>query len=240
MRWVTGWVLVAMSLASCGDDATTTPTTTPTTTTTTTTTPTTTTTTTTTTPVALEQPAVWPAAHMVVATPEQAAADFVEQVLGVPAVLGEFQQGDQRSGEIEVFLAGENEASATLWPRAILFLRQLGPADGWFVIGAASEHVTIATPRVGDVVSAGPLTVEGMGRGFEATLVVAAFVPGNPEPLDLAVTFGGALDIAEPYRAQLDLSNAPSGVVAILTRGGVGLETDPGEFSVIPVTLTRP
>lgn len=172
-------------------------------------------------------------------TPEEAATDFVEQVLGVPAVLGEFQQGDQRSGEIEVFVAGENDQPATRWPRAVLFLRKLGPANSWFVIGAASEHVTIDTPTVGDVVAPGRLTVEGVGRGFEATLVVEVFVPGTAEPLDQVVTFGGALDIAQRYRAELDLSDAPPGVVAVVTRGGVGLETDPGEFTVVPITVRR-
>jgi hypothetical protein len=164
----------------------------------------------------------------------------VEQVLDVPARLGEFQQGDLRSGEIEVFFVGENAQSPARWLRAVLFLRQLGPNSGWFVIGAASEHVTIETPRVGDVVTAGPVTVEGMGRGFEATLVVTAFVPGSSEPLDLVVTAGGALDIAQRYRVQLDLSGARPGVVAIMTRGGAGHETDPGEFSVVPFAVANP
>ena len=53
------------------------------------------------------QPAIWPAAGVVFETPEEAAEDFVSRVLGVPPVLGEFQQGDARSGEIEVFSPGE-------------------------------------------------------------------------------------------------------------------------------------
>jgi hypothetical protein len=37
------------------------------------------------------QPAIWPAADVVFATPEEAATDFVEQALHVPATLGPFQ-----------------------------------------------------------------------------------------------------------------------------------------------------
>lgn len=168
-------------------------------------------------------------------SPAEAARDFMEQVLEVPAELGEFRQGDQRSGEIEVFVRTEGEGSTQRWPRAVLFLRQLGPSDGWFVIGAATEHVTIDQPAVGTDVPAGPLIVEGVGRGFEATMVVTAFLQGRSDPLDQKVTFAGSLDIAQPYRTELDLSGASQGdVVAIIVRGGVGLETDPGEFTVVP------
>lgn len=189
-------------------------------------------------PVPVEQPAVWPATDVVMATPEAAARDYVEQVLRVPAVLGPFQQGDQRSGEMEVFVRTEGAGPPRLWPRSLLFMRQLGPDDGWFVLGAVSEHVTITSPDTGAVVPAAPLTVTGEGRGFEATLVVTAFVQGNPEPLDQVVTYGGGLDLAEPYAAQLDLSGAPPGsVVVIMARGGVGLETDPGEFAALPIVM---
>jgi hypothetical protein len=181
---------------------------------------------------------VWPAADVVMTSPEAAGRDFMERAMGVPAVLGEFRQGDQRSGEIEVFVETDGGGSPSRWPRAVLFLRRLGPADGWFVIGAASQHVTITSPEVGAVVPPGSLLVAGQGRGFEATLVVEAFLPGQLEPLDQVVTFGGSLDTSLPYQAELDLSRAPPGaVVAIVTRGGVGLETDPGEFTAVPIRL---
>ena len=42
----------------------------------------------------------------------------------------------------------------------------------------------------------------------------------------------------EPYSVSLDLSGASQReTVLILVRGGVGLETDTGEFSAIPVTI---
>jgi hypothetical protein len=184
--------------------------------------------------VALEQPAVWPAPDVVMTTPEASASDFVERVLGVPAELGDFRQGDLRSGEIEVFVRSEAGGPPMTLARAVLFLRQLGSADGWFVIGAANEHVTITTPEVGAELLPGPVMVAGVGRGFEATLVVSAFTPGDPQPLDQVVVFGGSLDVAQPYEAVLDLSLAvPGSALAIMVRGGVGLETDPGEFTVL-------
>ena len=68
--------------------------------------------------------AVWPAPDVTYATPEDAASSFVTDVLGVPAKLGSFRQGDARSGEVDV-LGGEG-ASTTGPVRSTLLMRQLG------------------------------------------------------------------------------------------------------------------
>jgi hypothetical protein len=183
----------------------------------------------------LEQPAIWPAAQVVFATPQEAATDFVRSVLGVAPVLGEYQGGDARSGEIEVFSPGE----ATPVGRGLLFLRRLGPDDGWFVIGAANPNAAISAPEANAAVPAGPLTVEGVARGFESTVVVTAFLAGDADAvIDQVITSGGALDTPEPYRVTLDLTSAtPGDVITLLVRGDTGLETDPGEFGAIPIVI---
>jgi hypothetical protein len=194
-------------------------------------------TTTTTAPAGLEQPALWPAADVAFATPEEAAEDFVREVLGVEPTLGEFQQGDARSGEIPVLSPGEGGGTAIA--RGTLLLRQLGPDDGWFVIGVASDVQTFASPAGGDAVAAGPLTVDAGGRGFEATVVVSARIAGQAgAPLDLVVAQGGAFADPVPFTVELDLSGAaPGDTVILLLQGGVGLEQDPGEVAAIPVVI---
>lgn len=188
----------------------------------------------------LEQPAIWPAADVVFTTPEEAAADFVREVLiaeGEPE-LGEFQQGDARSGEIVVFFPGESEG-ATPSERGLLALRQLGPDDGWFVIAASSAAANIAAPAASAEVAAGSLAVTGEARGFEATVVVSAFPSGDDEALiDREIATGGGFADAEPYSATLDLSGtAPGQVVVILVQGGTGLGSDPGDFAAVPVVI---
>ncbi len=261
MRIRTSMAMVAAMalLAACGDDSepsgtstevtttavsttatestTTTATSSPTTGSPTTEAPTTSTaapTTSTTTPT-LAQPAIWPAAGVVYATPEEAAANFVQTVLGVNPVLGDYMGGDSRSGEIEVFSPGEG----TRVSRGLLFLRKIGPTDGWFVIGAANDFATIATPDVNAEVLAGPLTVTGVGRGFEGTVVITAFIAGKMDVvLDRVITAGGAQATAEPYSVTIDLSGANAGdIVTLLVKGDVGLETDPGDFGAIPVVI---
>ena len=217
---------VAPTTATTGAPATTTPTTPASTTapTTATTTP------------AATTVAVWPAADVVLSTPEAAAEGFVRDVFGVEPVLGEFLQGDSRSGEIEVLPPLEASGGA---PRSVLFLRQLGAADGWFVIGAGSDADSITAPETGTAVPAGPLTVEGQGTGFEATIVVRAFLAGDASnELDRQVVMAGNFGETAPYSTTLDLSGADAGdVVVLLVSGGVGLETDTGDFSAIAVVI---
>jgi Immunoglobulin-like domain of bacterial spore germination len=186
----------------------------------------------------VEQPAIWPTADVVFGEPEEAAADFVTEALGVPPKLGEFRQGDSRSGEIEVYVAGEGVV-ASMPPRSVLLLRQLGPDDGWFVIAAANENAAISSPESAAEVPAGPLDVEGVARGFEASVSVTAFLAGDAQAqLDQVVTQAGNLDGPLPWGVSLDLSGAaPGDVVALLVRGGAGLENDPGDFGAIPVVI---
>lgn len=221
--------VVALLAAGCGSDDTTTGTST--------TSSTTTEATTTTVPAGVEQPAVWPAADVVFDTPEAAADDFVTQVLGVPPALGEFQAGDARSGEIELLFLGESGGAPVA--RGLLLLRQLGPDNGWFVIGVANDNASITTPEAGATVVAGPLLVEGVARGFEANVNVRAFVAGDAtRDLDVQITMGGSMETPEPISVTLDLSGTSSGdVVTILVRGGVGLETDPGDVGAIAVVI---
>lgn len=184
--------------------------------------------------VVLEQVALWPASDVVATTPEETARDFVFEILKVPPVLGEFAAGDSRSGEMSVLSPGGGNVS-----RGLLMLRQLGPADGWFVIGVANPNATIVKPAAGSLVTAGPLTVRGEARGFEGHVAVSAFlVDDEPRLLDETYTQGGSAEEPEPYSVELDLSQAPTGAtVLILVRGGRGLETDPGDFGAIAVTI---
>jgi hypothetical protein len=233
-------VAAVLALAACGDDtAPSGATTTSAGPTTTTVAPTTTSTPApTTTVVSLSQPTIWPAPETVFTTPEAAANDFVAKVLDVPPHLGEFREGDARSGEIELLSPGEGDAGTAV-VRGTILLRRLGPTDGWYVIGVANDNASVTTPDTGQRVAAGPVSVEGRARGFEANVVVTAFVAGHADRvLDRRITQGGAFATPEPFTVTLDLSDAAAGeTVVVLVRGGTGLETDPGEVGAIPLVI---
>jgi hypothetical protein len=186
---------------------------------------------------ATQQMAIWPAADVVFTTPEAAATDFLAKVFGAGPVLGTFTSNDQRSGEIEVFASVDGKAIGKA--KSTLVLRQLGPSNGWFVLAAASDVATITTPAAMSTVPAKPTTVEGVGTGFEATIVVSAFVAGQATPeFDRQVAMAGNFGEAGPYTVTLNLSGAsPGAIVVLLVRGGTGLETDPGDFGAVPVLI---
>lgn len=187
--------------------------------------------------VGLEQPALWPAPEVVFTDPVAAATDFLELVIGAGEA-GEFRQGDSRSGEVDVLFGGEGGGQEIV--RSTLLLRQLGEEDGWFVIAAVNPNAAIVVPEAGaEIVRGQPLVVSGVARGFEANVVVSAHLAGvSGPPLVEAITTGGAFEDPEPFEVTLDLSGAaPGSVVTLLVRGGVGLETDPGDFGAIPVVI---
>lgn len=226
-----GALTLGIALAGCGEDTGTDGTTEPSVT------PTTSTTDTTTEPTGLEQPALWPAADVVFDDPVAAAQDFLDNVLEA-GTAGEFRQGDARSGEVDALFTGESGDQSIV--RSTLLLRQLGSASSWFVIAAVNPNAAITVPESLAEVPAAPLSVEGIGRGFEANLNVSAQVSGTTgEPLDLQIAQGGSEATPLPFTTTLDLSDADTGdVVTIMVRGGIGIETDPGDFGAIPVVIT--
>jgi hypothetical protein len=188
----------------------------------------------------LEQAAVWPAADVVFGTPEQAADDLVVAMFGDPPelTLSEFRPGDSRSGEIDVLFFAEGVTSPQV--TSTLLIRKLGPRDGWFVLAAVVESVTITSPESGASIPPGPVTVEGLGKGHETTIHVNAFAAGNADPpLDEAFTSGGLREPA-PYSATLDLTSAPSGVTTIMAAGDSGLSRYAQPFTLIPVNIGLP
>ena len=190
----------------------------------------------TTAPAGLEQPALWPAPDVVFDDPVEAATDFLDQVLGAGEA-GEFRAGDNRSGEVDAIFTGEGGGQSIV--RSTLLLRQLGPDSGWFVIAAVNPNAAITTPSAGAEVPAGPVTVEGVGRGFEATLNVVALEAGDADAeIDRQIAMGGAQAEPLPFTTTLDLVGVePGTVVTLLVRGDTGLETDPGDFGAIPVVV---
>lgn len=185
----------------------------------------------------LEQPAVFPAASVHFATPDEAAKAFVTQVLKVPVNIGPFQAGDARSGEINVYGA-QGQSTATV--RSVLLMRQLGPANSWYVLAAVSDAETIAAPTSQATVKAGKVQVSGSGRGFEGVVIIQALAVADPPTvLDRQTAMGGSFEQPEPVSVTLDLSKAtPGQTVLLLMQASVGNENDPGSFSAIPVVVS--
>jgi hypothetical protein len=178
---------------------------------------------------------LWPADD-VEDTPEGAAEGFMAHYFPLATVtFGEFAEGDGESGEIEVLGGGEGGGAARL--RSTLLLRQID--GGWHVIAAANENVAITSPEAqAEIPGDEPLTVEGVGRGFEATIGVRVETPDG-SALFADIGAGGSGATPEPFSVTIDLGrdDLTGRTLAVIAQGDTGLEGDPGEFSALPVVV---
>ena len=144
--------------------------------------------------------------------PVDAARAFAVDFVGFadPAV-GEFLQGDARSGEVEVRPTADG-------PVTTVFVRQLGPDGTWWVIGSATANIATDSPRVGDAISS-PVTVSGSALAFEGTVNVEIRQDGTTQPLGTGVVTGGG-DILRPFSGVIEFSTPTEryGAVVFLTR----------------------
>lgn len=107
--------------------------------------------------------------------PAAAARAFATDLLGFrEPLVGDFMQGDSRSGEVEVRAFAQGNPTTVL-------VRQLED-DTWFVIGAAVESIRLDTPAQGATI-ASPQVLEGAAFAFEGTVNVRLFVDGVVEPI---------------------------------------------------------
>ncbi|MEL7156983.1 MAG: hypothetical protein AAFN30_10330 [Actinomycetota bacterium] len=105
------------------------------------------------------QSAAWPPAGSAIRyeDPLSAARGFAEELIGFESpVYGPFQQGDTRSGEIEIRPSADG-------PVTVVFARQLGPDDTWWILGSAAADIVIDEPDALDE-TASPLRLQGQAR----------------------------------------------------------------------------
>jgi hypothetical protein len=224
-----------ITVVACGGDSSpkaTDPTTDPTATTTTTAPVTTTQATPYTDPVPM---AVWTSMGPDADAPDGAAAALIREYFGVTPLISPFMAGDAMSGEIEVYSGGEGPQVV----RSLLLMRQLGAQARWSVLAAINPNIQIDAPPDGGVFVPGMLTVAGLARGFEGTIIVSAYRVGQEaELIDQQIGAGGALADPEPFSVVLDLSDTQIGdVIAIVVRGDTGSEDDTGEFSALAIQI---
>jgi Immunoglobulin-like domain of bacterial spore germination len=144
--------------------------------------------------------------------PVAAARAFAVDFVGfTDPVVGELMQGDARSGEVEV-------RPRTDGPVTTAFLRQLGADDTWWVLGSATDGITLDTPAAGDTVTS-PVTLTGRALAFEGSVEVEVREDGAPEPIGTGVVTGGG-DVERPFEGQVEFSapTADRGALVLLTR----------------------
>ena len=79
-------------------------------------------------------------------------------------IMGEFRQGDSRSGEVTA-TTRENGFVTTV------FVRKIGTGNNWTVIGASTDNIKISEPAALQTISS-PVHIVGRSISFEGNVIV--------------------------------------------------------------------
>lgn len=147
--------------------------------------------------------------------PKAVATAFIRDFVGFSQpVVGEFAQGDSRSGEVEV--RGFAQGAPTL-----VLVRQLED-DTWFVIGATTDSIRLASPAAGDTITS-PQTLTGAAYAFEGTVNVRLYVDGVQEPIAETTVMGRGDGVLGDFSSDIEFTNATDathGVLVLTSEGG--------------------
>jgi hypothetical protein len=160
-------------------------------------------------------------------SPESAAAAFATFAGYTHPVLGDFQQGDARSGELEV-RPDPNGAPTTV------LLRQLED-DAWYVIGVTTDSIHLANPQPGDTISS-PQELKGQAYAFEGNVVVRLYVDGVQEPVAQTNVTGRGDGVLGDFTGQLQFTNDTGATHGVLVLNGTSGE-DGGATEVAAIRV---
>jgi hypothetical protein len=179
------------------------------------------------------QTAVWPDAAGTTryADPVEAARTFAVTYLGfVDPVVGAFAAGDSRSGEVPVRPRVDG-------PETTVLVRQLGPDDTWWVLGAATANIQLDTPAALTAITS-PVTLAGRSTAFEATVNVEIRRNGADAPLASGYVMGGANGEMGPF-SQAFTFTAPTGTAGAVVLRTISAESGAtAEATVVAVTFS--
>jgi hypothetical protein len=160
--------------------------------------------------------AVWPDPDGTVRynDPVDVARAFAEELAGfTDPIVGDFMEGDSRSGEVEVRAARNGPVSTVLVRRFT--------DDTWWVLGSTTPDIELDDPVAGQAIDA-PLQLSGRARAFEGTVQVEVFERGDTSPRGEGFVTGSGSDELGPFSGEVAWDNPGGGwgVVLLTTRGG--------------------
>lgn len=142
--------------------------------------------------------------------PVAAARSFAVDLVGfTDPVVGEFQQGDSRSGEVEV-------RPTPTGPVTTVLVRQLGGDGTWWVLGCATANIEVDQPTAGEQISS-PVRLAGRANAYEGNVNVQIVADSGTEPLVESYVTGMMGELG-PFDREVEFPNPGSGRGAVLFR----------------------
>lgn len=177
--------------------------------------------------------AIWPFAATTPGYPDPvvAARTFAVTYLGfVDPVIGAYQQGDSRSGEVNV------KADANS-PVTTVLVRMLTSANTWWVIGASTPNLRLASPDALASISS-PVVLSGQSTAFEATVNVQIREDGTLTPLTEDIAMGGANGAMGPFSKTIAFPHPTANAGAIVLKTMSARDGNIWEASVVRVSFS--
>ncbi len=141
--------------------------------------------------------------------PVAAATGFATELVGfTDPVVGEFQQGDSRSGEVEIRPTEDG-------PVTTVMVRQVGSDDTWSVIAAATANIVVTQPDAAATVTS-PLELKGTATAFEGTVQVTVRDDTDSAPLLEGFVTGGSMGEMGPFEGNLDFTRPASDAGSVI------------------------
>ncbi len=170
---------------------------------------------TTTTAVETGQPptAMWPYASTATRfhDPVVAAQSFATHYLGmVSPLVGSFQRGDSRSGEVPV-------RATPSGPVTTVLLRQLTSSNSWWVLGAACPDIIVTSPSALTGISS-PVEIKGQSTAYEGVINVEVRQDGSLAPLRADTVIGGSMGVMGPFSKYVSFYGPTTSAGALLFR----------------------
>jgi hypothetical protein len=158
--------------------------------------------------------------------PVTAARRFAVDFVGfVAPVVGDFQQGDLQSGEVEIRPSASGPVTTVL-------VRRL--RGSWWVLGATTSNIELREPAALAAISS-PVRLRGVSTAFEANVSVEVRQEGIRGPLGKGFVMGGSMGEMGPFDANIVFSepSASTGAVVLYT---ISMENGQmWEAAVVPV-----
>lgn len=174
---------------------------------------------------------VWPdpAGDLHYQEPMVAVAGYAEEFIGFDApAYGGFQQGDARSGEVELRATANGAVTTVL-------LRRMSD-DNWYVLGSSTPNIELASPTAGAEID-DPLSLTGRARAFEGTVQVSVFQRGGAEPLGEGFVTGRGDGTLGPFDDQVRWTNPGSGAGVLVLHTESAEDGSVWEAMSVPVTF---
>jgi hypothetical protein len=160
--------------------------------------------------------------------PVAAARSFAVDFLGfVDPVIGELQQGDSQSGEVEV-------RPSSSGPVTTVLVRRLG--DTWWVLGAATRNIELREPTALATISS-PVRLQGVSTAFEANVSVEIRQDGARSALGEGYVMGGSMGELAPFDGTVTFADPSASMGAIVLYTASMENGNIWEASVVRVRL---